>query len=196
MRHCAALPGSVLSRRSTSPRRRDAASPPRHLTARARPCFRFGVVSWDQTLRNYVGGLLARLFPHLPDRGQGKWKILGIDRSFAHSLKFTVSNPRKTMNMNGNYKRRLVVPRAALCPKAANLIETKSYPIKVESGDSANLGSFERGVLDGVSSFTSRDGARAWIQILAPHCYLLRSYCVVTRELLIGCARLGREDGR
>ena len=57
-----------------------------------------GIVSWDGTLREHVGSILEALFHKKPDRGKGPRKVLGCNRSFAESLKWRASNPRKTMN--------------------------------------------------------------------------------------------------
>ena len=168
---------------ATSLPRRDAASSPHRLTTsplHACPRFRYAIVSWDQTLRDHVGGHLRKLFPRLPDRGRGKTKVLGDNRSFSDSLKWTASNSRKTMNtINKSYKAKIVAPRAALSDRAVNLVDQKSYPLKLESDDVSSLGSFEKGVFKGVSNFLNREGACTCIQTW--HCH----YLVTLAQLLV-----------
>lgn len=114
-------------------------------------------MNWDQTLRDYVGGELRKLFPHLPNRGQGKNIVWGTNRSFSDSLKWSASNPRKTMNMNNpNYKSGIVVPREALSEQAANA--QTMLPLKVKTDDDETLDRFAQGVMQGVSCFMNRSG--------------------------------------
>lgn len=60
----------------------------------------------DQDMRDIIGGKVEKLFPKLPDRGWDKKRnccnVKGEDRSFASSLRWTFSNPRKEMNRVSN----------------------------------------------------------------------------------------------
>ena len=155
---------------SASPPRCRSTAPPHSLAAVSPRCHaphcltcvcasrrRYQVVSWDQTLRDDVGAKLANLFPKLPDRGTGARKVSGKDRSFAHSLQFTASNARKTMNINNeNYKSRMVAPLSALDENALSLIQTTSYPVRVEQEGGESIGQFEKGVMQGVANFMMR----------------------------------------
>ena len=84
----------------------------------------------------------------------GPTKILGKDRSFSHSLKFTASNPRKSMNMaNERYKRHLFVPKSAVSSDVRSLLNETSYPLKFEEEGGAVVSQFEKGAMQGVASF-------------------------------------------